>query len=825
MAIRCLAWCGRTAPAALLAVLLALSTAGSPPVAFAHAELIGSYPTDGALLSTAPSAVRLSFSEPIERDFFALDVYTERRVRVDRRDARIPPGNVQALEASLESLPPGIYTAAWRVLSIDGHVVRGAISFSVGVAGRTPDSVVLPVGLDVAGASFALGTSVRWWTFLASFILLGGFAFGPLVLWPALGDTGAAAARVTERAAQRLLWIGWPSVVLLLLLTLCALLVQAADATGQPLGDVLASRALTRLLTGTKYGTLWLARMGFTVMLLAALAAVSVAPTANRASRWGRWSRWVGVVSGAALLLALAATGHASAVPRRTLLAIYADWLHLLAGALWLGGLVQLLVALPPALALLEPTQRRAVLARAVRRFSLLAAVSVLVIIATGTFASVIHVPTWQAMADTVYGAALSGKLLLIVPLLGLGAINLLVMLPRFVRAARISAMAGEAGRRGQRTGTAGAVDDVAGQRAFRRLVLGEVGLAALVLAVTGMLTGMPPATSAAGEGRPVRETARARDLTVSLEVDPNQAGVNTIRVTLADAQGRAVQAERVTLELAHQDMEMGQREVATQSAGSGRYEAVGGVLSMSGRWQAEVRVRRAGMPGGVAGAEANARFLFTVGQPAGTGRPMFSPARIVVNALTPQMAAGVLALFLTTLLFTQRSRLAAASPLGLGASAALLLLGVAASGGALVSAYRQSVIAALPVASAVPATAESLARGQQLYTQSCMVCHGASGRGDGPAGRTLRPPPADLRVHMAAGHTDAQLFEWVSNGVAGTQMPPFKDQLAAEDRWHLINYIRTFGDQSAVAPGATGSTDAASSSSPASPATTEAGR
>jgi hypothetical protein len=56
----------------------------------------------------------------------------------------------------------------------------------------------------------------------------------------------------------------------------------------------------------------------------------------------------------------------------------------------------------------------------------------------------------------------------------------------------------------------------------------------------------------------------------------------------------------------------------------------------------------------------------------------------------------------------------------------------------------------------------------------------------------------------MAAGHTDAQLFDWLSNGVPGTAMAAFKDALSVEDRWHLINYIRTFADPNA-APGTPG--------------------
>ncbi len=105
-----------------------------------------------------------------------------------------------------------------------------------------------------------------------------------------------------------------------------------------------------------------------------------------------------------------------------------------------------------------------------------------------------------------------------------------------------------------------------------------------------------------------------------------------------------------------------------------------------------------------------------------------------------------------------------------------------------------QSPQAALRARNPVPATQESLSTGERIYRAHCQVCHGVNGRGDGPAAATLSRPPADLRIHMAAGHTDGQLFYWVTYGMAGLPMPAFRDRLSGEERWHVINFIRTFG-------------------------------
>jgi putative copper resistance protein D len=90
-----------------------------------------------------------------------------------------------------------------------------------------------------------------------------------------------------------------------------------------------------------------------------------------------------------------------------------------------------------------------------------------------------------------------------------------------------------------------------------------------------------------------------------------------------------------------------------------------------------------------------------------------------------------------------------------------------------------------------VPYTAESVARGQDLFAAHCGTCHGSSGRGDGPAAALLLQRPADLTASHTADHTAGDLFWWITHGL-GIVMPAFEDQLSAESRWHLVNFVRT---------------------------------
>jgi mono/diheme cytochrome c family protein len=68
-------------------------------------------------------------------------------------------------------------------------------------------------------------------------------------------------------------------------------------------------------------------------------------------------------------------------------------------------------------------------------------------------------------------------------------------------------------------------------------------------------------------------------------------------------------------------------------------------------------------------------------------------------------------------------------------------------------------------------------------------MCHGESGRGDGPLAPSLSIKPANLYDHIPY-HPDQFFFNVIANGVGGV-MPSFKDSLSEEDRWHILNYLR----------------------------------
>jgi mono/diheme cytochrome c family protein len=86
--------------------------------------------------------------------------------------------------------------------------------------------------------------------------------------------------------------------------------------------------------------------------------------------------------------------------------------------------------------------------------------------------------------------------------------------------------------------------------------------------------------------------------------------------------------------------------------------------------------------------------------------------------------------------------------------------------------------------------TAESVARGKALFEINCIICHGQTSAERGPVGKKLVPPPPGLDHDMVKGLTDSTIFKAMTFGFG--RMPVFKDKLVPEERWDLVNFLRT---------------------------------
>jgi putative copper export protein len=281
---------------------------------------------------------------------------------------------------------------------------------------------------------------------LAATALLAGLApFAALVWLPASREVGDGHEAIGPFAIM-----AWILLYVLALAGVGELSAYSMRASGEAISNELFREALL----DTRVGAVWLARLGFGLLTAVAITA---AVRLGWASLW-----WAAAGMGSLLLMTLTQLSHAAAEGR--FLPFLADWVHAMAAAIWMGGLLGFVIALfSGPLGALAADRQAKLRERSVRRFSNVATTAVVVLASTGLYAILLHVPSLQALITTPYGRALLVKLGLLTFVLAIGAANFLLR----------------------------------GRGPFGRLVCVELLLALGLFIATGFLTSLPPASAA----------------------------------------------------------------------------------------------------------------------------------------------------------------------------------------------------------------------------------------------------------------------------------------------------------------------------------------
>jgi copper transport protein len=751
---------------AWLAALLVLPAA---PAA-AHAFLESSEPTASAVLPTAPPTVTLRFTEPLETSYSRAQLFDQTGAEVAGAVSAVGP-EPRAMTVSIPAgLANGTYSILWRTLSTaDGHTAQGYVPFTIGTQADVT-AAAEPTQQMTSGAMPEWTLPVaRWLALLGLAAVAAVWPAWVLVVRPALSPVWQLGPKTTRRVRRYA--VG--AFAFSLAANIVALLVQAMAISGP--GDLLAG--LTTTIGQTRYGTWWLVRVGVLLVFAAMLLGVAW---------WRPWQRRVSTVAAliasAVLPLPFSMISHAGAEPAGQATAIAFDYVHLLGAALWAGGILFLAVALGPTVRDLTGAGRRVVLGRAIPRFSLLALIAWGAMGFTGLYSAWLQVGNIPALTQTPYGQTLLLKLILIVPLLLLGAFNLAVVTRKLRQAQTEERAEGWGGH-------------------FVTALTAEAVIVTLLLGVVGMLIGTPPA-------RQIMEQ-QANSLRISLQdagqfgtlvITPGGVGQNQYRLELGsghEAHLRDSGVTDATLRVELPERQTGQIDIPLTSAPSGGYEAQGSELAFPGDWRMQVTVRMPGQPDWVATATPTITAEAAPNQ-VPSPPPLFGPSGIAALVLVVLGIAGIVfGIYGRTPTFRKEAA-------GLGAAAiavgAVLLFQAQLSPTAVASIEPAAGLAALDPAAVV--------RGQTLFAQNCTVCHGAGARGDGPGAASLRRPPADLTAGHALPHSDDDYAYWIENGIEGTDMPAFGDELDDGQVTDVIAYVRSLQQTALLARDAPGPED-----------------
>lgn len=551
----------------LLFLLCLLAILGVLPIS-AHGYILRSIPEDRSVLDRPPTRLQYWFSEDLEADFSTL-------VLRDAQGNILAQGGVDTANATLMTLqiPPnllgdGAYVVELRpAFSSDGHA---SLATQVFFVGNTSDDV----------ASVALSDQAQWLEVLWKSLLLSGLfvAFGACLLYsdvllPSWGNPKYEQGQLPMRVMERLNALMWMGLGLAIVGNLLALIQQT-----MVLFNVSAEQALTGGLwqvvrIGSRFGDVWNIRMVFLVIALvihiASLLYRDRYPRSVKAF-WGANVWCLSLVIGAQAI-----TSHAAGSLVMPWVGVAMHWLHSLATAFWVGGIVVLVWVLPIALQPYTGALRQQALLRVMNRMSRLLIGVLIVVVTSGIYNSTNWFFAPQDVQST-YGTALGLKLLLVGLLVAMGALHHMALRPHLLTQIQTRLPA----------------SFLANAQRFTNSLRLEAVVAILALISASLLSSTPLPQPAFLQTKipPQTQTTRVNGYDVTLTITPGGVGLNTYDVVI-QKDNLPVDDVGVKLQFSNpQRDQRGKYEIA-EHLGEGVYVTSGTDITALGEWWTSIDV------------------------------------------------------------------------------------------------------------------------------------------------------------------------------------------------------------------------------------------
>ena len=526
---------------AALAILVGVLALGTT-AASAHATLESSSPADGQSVLTSPSEIRITFSEAVTTISGALSVLNADGKTVDVGNTEVVGGRTLVAPIS-ETLSDGTYVATYRVLSADGHPVSGSILFGVGNG-----------ALDRSAQPSSTGD--RLWE------IIGGISRFIMYL-AALVAAGVAffLAFIHDRAEDR--WRIVPFVrigsILALLSAIGIVMSQAALLTGKGAGAVTDSTVLRDVLNQN---------LGWSLaLLMIGLAAVHLSTDIPKKVV----SQSLALYGGLAVTVSFAVWGHATELSP-TAISLAADAIHATAAALWLGGLVGLVMVL----SVRTPETVRAT-AGIIGRFSRMAFWSVIALTLAGLTLTITGSgASLNSILTTTWGQLVLAKISLTLIVVLIAAWNRRTLVPS------LTSPTENTGELAVRWAT------------LLRTIRAEAVLLVAVVALTAIVVNVPPArTAVVAKADRVDITQRVDTGDVQLSVDPAIVGPNTVAVRYTDGTGQPINvANSMSIEFSQPSAGLEPITRQVPASEPGVFVIQGNELSIPGTWTITIAVR-----------------------------------------------------------------------------------------------------------------------------------------------------------------------------------------------------------------------------------------
>ncbi|WP_415813949.1 copper resistance CopC/CopD family protein [Mesobacillus thioparans] len=489
-----------------------------PQEVFAHATLKKAEPAPDSELTDSPNEIVLLFDERLENELYSIKVFNEKGERVVNRKPEMSKDQ-KSIKQSLPDLPDGNYVISYSVISADGHPIKSSYVVSIGeetVFKRNINQQVKESQQSSAAVN-VMKSSVRILFYMALILTTGW------IIWGAIHTVEKEMKPSFRQRAFRLQ-------IALLITTVGLVIVQLSE-----LVDHWTLTDIGSVLVGTNAGKSLVASVLLSLIGLPLLLRF----------------KWLDLIWVLSVMAVKSFNGHAAAFETEIRsMSMQLDVVHLLAAAIWAGGLLYILTYWK---------KQREHVRQFLPFFSQVALISMLILIFTGVAYTLIFLPELNYLLHAQWG-----KLLLV----KVGLVTLVFAIGAFLRHSMKKKQ----------------------ERSISRLVKIDFSLMVVILGIVGVLTHLNPLP----ENEPLEWKNQDQSIDFTTSISPKAPGYNHFKVT-ANAQKENLEIKRIELFLIYQDnpeiqpIQVPFSEV--EPSNDVQFKINGSYLPIEGNWTAELRI------------------------------------------------------------------------------------------------------------------------------------------------------------------------------------------------------------------------------------------
>lgn len=528
------------------------------PAAYAHPLIVDSNPKASTNVGAGLTQIRIDFSETVDLDFSYIKIFDNNGNQIDEKNTRyLQPDDESTLVVTTPPLQDGVYTVSTKVLSkIDGHLVPYAFVFGVGDVELPP-----PPQVTIEQEIYFPEAAARFPGIVGQVIVLGA-VISSLLIW---------------RGAQNKTWIRenlefqkfyhskfstitgialfavFASNILMLAIQTIRLQVSASD------------------VIETSFGTIWIIRMGLSVVLLATWFLFENKTAASMKKQL--------LILGLSLALISTTTAIGHGAASEQLSAIVIDYIHNLIAAVWIGGIIFFGFVLLPAFTKLDNTKKELASLLMIPRFSSVIIASLGVVIITGPTLLWLLEDDIVLLSQSYYGLLIIGKIAIGSAMVALGGYNQFKI---------------------QKTAERSLNSNILVHQKLKRSLRTEAMLGIILLGVVALLTNSSLPASQGEETRSLipdgfSTLAFSENSRFDVNITPLKSGTNKILVLASDPQGNPFDDVEIKVKVSNPQKNISPIEIPLARSGD-RYEG-DMTFGFSGNWNVELDSQRKDNP------------------------------------------------------------------------------------------------------------------------------------------------------------------------------------------------------------------------------------